>query len=142
MMKKKIFPFILPFILMMIAIVAGCGTSLAEFKGCWEPVELIKDGVYQQIAVSFIEFSPEAGKLSVHGDAGVNTFNGKIGIRKNKIIPSDLAVTKMMGPPELVEFEDIFLELLTHADSYSFEGDLLTIHSSSRNLTVKLKRMK
>lgn len=128
-------------ILGLLILLAGC-TATNELEGNWTTEALEKDGIAQTIAVSNIEFTTKGNVVNAGGCAGVNLFNGDVKVSNGKISAGNLAVTKMMGDPEAMEFEDLFIEVLNNADSYKVENNVLTITASSKNLKLVLRKDK
>lgn len=112
----------------------------AELCGTWNTCGLIKDGIAQEIVVSTINFEEIENAIQVFGDSGVNLFNGTVKTKKGTIEFNHMGSTKMMGSPAEMEFEDMFLEAIANADSYSLENGLLTITSSSKNISVQFRQ--
>jgi hypothetical protein len=65
------------------------------------------------------------GKLSIFG--GVNRLSGSYALVQNTVTMSDLASTKMAGPPELMELEKNFAKVLRTVDSFKVSGNELTL---------------
>lgn len=120
-------------------------TSCKETKvleGNWKTIALTQNGKEYKVVDSFIEIENAIGGVIVHGNSGVNLFNGDIKIKKGKIISEGqgFASTRMMGPEEDMIFEDRFLEILSYADTYTVEEDILTIKSSSKEGEIKFQK--
>lgn len=128
-------------ILCLFFIFVSCN-STKEVEGNWITTSFVKDGIAQEIAVSNIEFTAKGNAVNAGGCAGVNLFNGNVKLSNGKINLNNIAVTKMMGDPAAMEFEDMFIELLNNADSYLIEGNNLIIKASSKNLELQLKKEK
>ncbi len=126
-------------VLGLLVLLAGC-TASKELDGNWTTEALEKDGVAQTIAVSNIEFTTKGNVVNAGGCAGVNLFNGDVKVSNGKISTGTLAVTKMMGEPAAMEFEDLFIEVLNNADSYKVENNVLTITATSKNLKLVLRK--
>lgn len=117
----------------------GCASNKA-LVGNWNTIEMVDDGVYQEIAESNIEFYEKGTKLYAGGCAGFNLYHGDIKVKGDKMTFSNLALTKMMGEPRLMDFEDLFLSSFVYVESYSIENDVLTINAPSQKLVMKLKK--
>lgn len=91
----------------------------SDFAGKWTLSSFLKDNSEQQIFDVQMTLEQKDGKTYfMGGKAGVNVFNGDIEIDGNKGVPSDkLALTKMLGSPEEMEFERLYTSM--------FEGNLL-----------------
>lgn len=91
----------------------------SEFAGKWTLLSLSKDNVEQQICNVQMSLEQKDGKTYfMGGNSGVNVFNGDIEIDGNNGVPSDkLALTKMLGSPEEMEFERLYTSM--------FDGNLL-----------------
>lgn len=112
-----------------------------NFVGDWEIVSLKKDDVYQTIAVSDLKVINKDGKFFVAGNSGVNLFNGQIKNKaKDKIIIENLASTRMMGSPQAMEFENLFLETLTGTVNINIQDDILTLTNPEKKLELKFER--
>ncbi len=126
-----------------IACLMGCSNMKDErnLNGNWETTTLIKKGVYQQIAISYIEMKATGhGEYAVHGNAGVNVFNGTVKFDGNKYDPGNWAVTKMMGPPAVQEFEDLFLEAMMAGDVFEIKNGELMIRSTEDDMEIRFIR--
>lgn len=125
---------------------ACTSTGTVDAAGDWELVFLEKDSEAQQIAVSTLTVSDKGGsEYELSGFSGVNRFNGKIGADGNKIRSiGGFASTRMAGPAAAMEFEQLYLDLLTSADSWKSDSDegtvRLEIASSSRNAKARFVR--
>lgn len=129
-------------LLSLLLLLLGCKSTKVETipGGEWETYALIKDGIYQEIAISFIEFEGKGSKRQVHGNAGVNLFNGVIRIEGNSFKTDDFAMTKMMGPAPVLEFEDLFMQTLQNAESYEITGGILVIKAPSQGLELQFRQ--
>lgn len=117
---------------------ASCTQDISGLEGTWTAKELKLEGVDYQLVPADITFvKPAASSVQVYGNAGVNSFNGKIKIQKNKIdFGKGLAMTKMMGDPVSMSFEDALTEIMNTADTYKLENNTLTIYSSKTDSFV------
>lgn len=133
------------YVLLLLSFIAflgfsGCKKNIPSLNGTWETSALIDKGVYQQIAVSYIEFEVAGKTYAVHGDAGVNIFNGRVTVQGNKFSADDFAVTKMMGPLEVQEFEDMFLEVLMNGDFIEVSGGEMIIRISESGKELRFRK--
>jgi len=80
----------------------------------------------------------ETGKVS--GFAGVNTYNGDYTLEGASVKIGPLATTKMAGPPELMEQEQLYLVALQSSAKYIIAGDKLEFHDADGAIAVKLIR--
>ncbi|MCQ2591405.1 MAG: META domain-containing protein [Treponema sp.] len=132
---------IIPFMVAVMVLMTGC-KSAKVLEGNWETTALIKEGVYQEIAVSNVEFKVSGTKVSVGGCSGVNVFSGTIKADDKNIKGDGFAVTKMMGDPRVMEFEDMFLEAMSFAESYEIKDGLLVIKAPSKKMELQfVKKM-
>ena len=76
------------------------------------------------------------GKLSVFG--GINRLIGSYALVRNTVTMSDLASTKMAGPPELMELEKNFAKALRAVDSFKVSGNELTLSADGKVVAVFL----
>jgi hypothetical protein len=76
------------------------------------------------------------GKVSVFG--GINRLNGSYALVRNTVTMSDLASTRMAGPPELMELERNFAKTLRGVDSFKVSGNELTLSSEGKVVAVFL----
>ena len=67
----------------------------------------------------------------VVGSSGCNRFSGTLKIGAKAWQASDIAVTRMLCGPELMQEEASFLQALQDARSHSIEGGLLTLIDQS-----------
>jgi len=70
------------------------------------------------------------GKLLVFG--GINRLTGSYALVRNTVTMSDLASTKMAGPPDLMELENNFAKTLRAVDSFKVSGNELTLSSGGK----------
>lgn len=73
---------------------------------------------------------------SVFGSMGINRFTGRT---ERGVIVSPLATTRMAGPPQLMEQENLLLRHLVEADTIDVDGDGMTMGRDGLNL-VELRR--
>ncbi len=81
-------------------------------EGSWRLTDFIKNGDSQKICAVELGLQKNNEGLFVYGEGGVNVFNGTISLSGN--LAGDLggfAMTKMMGPKDDVEFEDLYIQL-------------------------------
>lgn len=121
--------------LMCIFVFAGCENQ-KNLLGNWQIESLISDGVYQQIAISDINFLMEENQLFAAGNSGVNRFNGNVKVQGNKIIIENLASTRMMGSEEAMEYENLFLQTLTGIFDYKIKDNKLKIINADKKLEL------
>ena len=76
----------------------------------------------------------EAGR--VHGSSGVNRFGGDCTIDGTEIRFGPLMSTKMAGPPERMELERRYLEVLGKANRWSVTKGRLTLADAEGALAV------
>jgi len=76
-------------------------------------------------------------KDSVQGNAGCNTFTGEVRLLDDTIEVGKLAVTRMLCPPSVSGQETVFLEALTMADTWSWEGDELALIDDTGNEVLR-----
>ena len=62
------------------------------------------------------------------GFSGVNRYFGNYGLRRgNIIVLSQMGMTKMAGPPEVMLIEDAYINLLNEASYVVYDKKILTI---------------
>lgn len=122
-------------VLVIFFVLAGCDNK-NELLGNWQIESLIKDGVYQQIAVSDINFLMEENHFFVAGNSGVNRFHGIVKMKGKKIIIENLASTRMMGSEEAMEYEDLFLQTITGTLDYEIKDNKLKIINADKKLEL------
>jgi heat shock protein HslJ len=64
---------------------------------------------------------------SVSGTAGVNRFAGTYSTDGSRIVFSELATTKMAGPPETMAFESAVLDLIQGEMDFAIQGQSLIL---------------
>ena len=117
-----------------------------DFSGNWQTHSFIIENVYQQIAISEITFEKIKGTAySFYGNSGVNTFFGDAIIKNNSIqISSNMGSTKMAGPTEAMEFEDLFLACLSTADKIELteenNSEILSIKNTALNSEIRFTK--
>lgn len=85
------------------------------------------------ITASFAE-----GRIS--GTAAVNSYSGECAVGGIKFSPGAIARTEMAGPPEAMEAESVYFELLEQAATYEVEGDRLSIKDESGVVLLEFAR--
>lgn len=121
------------------AIFTSCASNNAEnLEGNWIVQSLKSENQEINVVPANLELRKNGINYSYSGNAGVNQIFGDVKIKNGKFSMKNGGMTKMMGAPEEVNFEDNFVACLNSAKTYSLDGDLLTI--SSRKSTVTLKK--
>lgn len=130
------------FVMISLALAAFVGVSCGEvdLSGKWtlvsvgdENVEVLKD-----MPVPFISFDEASGR--VHGNAGVNLFNGTYTLDGKKLSLGDLATTMMAGPEESMNLESQVLGALGRAESVKTSPDKLQLLSSDGKVLLVYKK--
>jgi heat shock protein HslJ len=85
-----------------------------------------------------ITASFERGQIS--GVAAVNSYSGECAVGARKFVPGAIARTEMAGPPEAMEAEGVFFELLASAKTYAVDGDVLSIEDDSGTAVLVFER--
>ncbi|MDE5775985.1 MAG: META domain-containing protein, partial [Treponemataceae bacterium] len=101
---------------------ASCGfllscaskTATADARGDWELVSFEKDGTEVAIVTATLSVTDKgAGEYGIAGFSGVNNYQGNLKAMGNKIrLAHNLAVTRMAGAEDAIEFETRYLDLL------------------------------
>jgi heat shock protein HslJ len=121
------------------AIFTACASNNAEnLEGNWIVQSLKSENQEINVVPANLELRKNGNNYSYSGNTGVNQIFGDVKIKNGKFSMKNGGMTKMMGAPEEVNFEDNFIACLNSAKTYSLDGDLLTI--SSRKSTVTLKK--
>lgn len=76
----------------------------------------------------------ERGRLAVFG--GINRLMGSYALVNGTVTMSDLASTRMAGPPELMDLENSFANALKSVDSFHVHGDELALSSNGDVVAV------
>ena len=76
----------------------------------------------------------EHGRLAVFG--GINRLTGSYALVRGTVTMSDLASTRMSGPPELMDLENSFAKALKSVDSFHVHGDELALSSKGDVVAV------
>lgn len=132
----------LPLLICALVGFMGCKRVNPAINGQWNVTALEKDGIQQQLCLSFINFEAKGVYVKVNGDTGVNVFSGAVEMVDNKFLADDFAVTKMMGDPVAMDFEDLFLQTLSHATEYYLKDDVLIINAPDEGLKLTLEKPK
>lgn len=74
---------------------------------------------------AFVSFDVDAGSL--RGNSGLNSFFGPYALDGSKLRIENLAMTRMAGPPELMEQETAFVAALHAARSWRLDGHALLL---------------
>jgi len=105
------------------------GTS-ADLVGSWVLTELPGATGIDLAAVERAPRLEVGAEGQVSGFAGVNRFNGQFDLatlEQGRLASGPMISTKMAGPPAAMELEAAFLQALSTAGSYGFEGDVLVL---------------
>lgn len=117
----------------------------SDFAGNWKLEKLLKDDDEQNIFVVELGLDKKDGNdYSIHGSAGANVFSGEIKIDGNAADASNgFALTKMMGAPDEMEFERLYLSLFgggLEMSTFVRNGEkILSIVNPSKNLCAEYK---
>ncbi len=76
----------------------------------------------------------------VSGTAAVNSYSGECAVGGITFSPGAIARTEMAGPPEAMEAEALYFELLGQAETYVTDGDVLTIQGASGSALLVFER--
>lgn len=137
-MKQKTFLALLG--IFFCALFLGCQEE--DISGSWKIESLQKDGVSQEICDIEIQVEQKNNTLFIAGDAGVNVFSGDFIVDKNgSISVNNIALTKMMGSPEEMKFEDMFVELLNGISSAHLKDSKLILENKSAKLKAEFSKV-
>lgn len=94
-----------------------------------------------------LEQKEKSDLYTCYGNAGVNLFNCTVKINKNTATTSkDFALTKMMGSPDEIAFEDLYLELFSSPmNIFTYEQNgkqILVLCNPLKNLCAKYVQAK
>ncbi len=109
-------------LILILLILTACGKSLKDF----ETKEFILSNLYNDYKITL---SFEGEKL--YGFSGVNRYFGSFKLDGNKIEISNLAMTKMAGPPEEMKAEQAYLDLLNKAVKFEILKDNLILYADN-----------
>lgn len=109
-------------LILILLILTACGKSLKDF----ETKEFILSNLYNDYKITL---SFEGEKL--YGFSGVNRYFGSFKLDGNKIEISNLAMTKMAGPPEEMKAEHAYLDLLNKAVKFDILKDNLILYTDN-----------
>jgi heat shock protein HslJ len=84
-----------------------------------------------------VAFDREAA--SVRGTSGLNSFFGPYAVDGAKLRVENLALTKMAGPPELMQQESAFVGALHSARSWNVHGDELELLDEKGAVVARLR---
>lgn len=76
----------------------------------------------------------------ISGTAAVNSYSGECAVGGIKFSPGVIARTEMAGPPDAMEAESVYFELLQQAATYEVEGDRLSIKDESGTVLLEFAR--
>ncbi len=117
----------------------------SDFAGNWKLEKLLKDDDEQNIFVVELGLDKKDGNdYSIRGSAGANVFSGEIKIDGNSADASNgFALTKMMGAPDEMEFERLYLSLFDgglEMSTFVRNGEkVLSIVNPAENLCAEYK---
>jgi len=80
------------------------------------------------------------GRIS--GTAAVNSYSGECAVGGIKFSTGALARTEMAGPPEAMEAESTYFELLARAETYEADGDRLALIDASGTAVLVFERIR
>ncbi len=109
-------------LILILLILTACGKSLKDF----ETKEFILSNLNNDYKITL---SFEGEKL--YGFSGVNRYFGSFKLDGNKIEISNLAMTKMAGPPEEMKAEQAYLDLLNKAVKFEILKDNLILYTDN-----------
>ena len=117
----------------MILLGAGCLVALVTLGGSGLEGTSWRLMTWSEPAVDPADFTITAsfadGQIS--GTAAVNSYSGECAVGGIKFSPGAIARTEMAGPPEAMEAESIYFDLLAQTETYVVEGDILTLRGAS-----------
>lgn len=76
----------------------------------------------------------------ISGTAAVNSYSGECAIGGIKFSPGTIARTEMAGPPDAMDAEAVYFELLGKAATYEMEGDRLSLMDESGSVLLEFAR--
>lgn len=76
----------------------------------------------------------------ISGTAAVNSYSGECAVGGIKFSPGAIARTEMAGPPEAMEAEAAYFELLGKAATYEIEGDRLSVKDEAGAVLLEFAR--
>jgi len=95
-------------------------TDLAMLAGSeWNLIDLCGEPMPEDASINLLFY--EEGRIS--GSASVNRYNSPIRIVDGVIQQGPVAVTRMAGPPELMERESAYLAAISTAQTIQLVGD-------------------
>jgi len=88
------------------------------------------DNLKSVLSGTLVSLNFENDAQTAGGSAGCNTYGGIYGINGNSIHFSELFHTEMycIDPPGVMQQESDFIDLLSKAESFEFQAELLIIH--------------
>jgi heat shock protein HslJ len=99
--------------------VAQSGSGAELTGSAWLAADIGGRGVADGVRTT-LEFA-EAGRVG--GSAGCNRYFGPVSIEGDAIAVGNLAATRMMCPPALMDQEQRFMQALLEARRFELEGD-------------------
>jgi heat shock protein HslJ len=100
-------------------------TGLAALVGSWTLVTLDGEPVDEVVKPITLEIRDDGG---AGGSSGVNRFMTRLNteaLAEGRIVFAPAAGTKMAGPPQAMETEQMFLQRIAAVSTYAIEGDTL-----------------
>lgn len=127
-------------------LLSSCGSTKVEevaapnYEGAWVVEEFVKDGAVVTGATANIEISaPVDGVYKVIGNTGLNQLlPGDFTITADTIAPVNAAgigMTKMAGKPEVMAYEQAFLDVILGTNKIALEGEKLVISNETAKIT-------
>ena len=109
-------------LILTLLIFTACGKNLKDF----ENKEFALSNLYNDYKIT-LSFEGE----KIYGFSGVNRYFGSFKLDGNKIEISNLAMTKMAGPPEEMKAEQSYLDLLNKAVKFEILKDNLILYTDN-----------
>lgn len=130
-MKKQLYVIIL----LVLSFIISCATT--------KKASLVSSSLLNQKSFILTNIDSEA-KITLSfedfrffGFSGVNNYFGTYEIRRgNMIVINNIATTKMAGPPEIMQTEAEYTQMLNKAYSIELKKDILTIKTLDSNTLI------
>lgn len=117
------------------AMFTSCAPS-ASLSGEWSVLTINGEGVSGAIDTPAITIM--GNRYS--GKTGVNSINGKVSVKGEKISFGDGAMTRMMGDPESMEIEQRYLDAINAASKAIVNDAGLTLTDKEGREVMTLKK--
>lgn len=137
-MKKTILGIIAASAAVLFSVSCNSNSAGVDLDGVWKVVSVDGTAVNDSLVQPEFHFDA-AGKL-YHVKPGVNLINGSYTLEGDVLTFGDGAMTRMMGPEELMIVEQSIVEQMSKPLSVKLENDVLCLSDEDGKVVLELKK--